>query len=346
MHPMAKGTMTTSAAAPVCWQLHLTALTCVVVCCGVLCCAVLLLCFACSGFGSTDANPKMCSQCPLGTFNEGPLPRAEQPEAPVSLKQQRSSSSSSSRRGSATGQGRLSSTTDGTSHGAADGSSVLAAAPTGDASSQGVHSNNSPYSPVLGSLLKFPQQQQQQQQSQGNSSAGLTASAAAVAVAAAVRPNALLPQQFTNSWGWLVNSGVNPVFYEPTFNPCTPCGPACWTDSPGAISPSQCGEGEPRCLQVQQSNQCYICNSSCLLYWSVIQGGLHNMVRQLLCSASCETHEGLKGPHFNQSITLTRFEQTLCLDLFADCDGAIVGCVAQHVRPLGVQCRHQPRHPA
>jgi hypothetical protein len=223
-----------------------------------LCCidnVVYVLCLACSGFGSTDANPKACSQCPSGTFNEGPLPRAEQPEAFVSLKQRHSSN----RGGSSKRQGRTSSTlADGSdssssssSYGAAGGSITLAEASTVDALLEGVHSSSSssPHSPLLDSLNKLPQQQQQQQ-SQGGPPAGSAASAAAVSVAAAVRSAAVLPQQFINSWGLLVNSGVNPVFYEPTFNPCTPCGPACWTDRPGATSPNRCGEGPVKLLSI------------------------------------------------------------------------------------------------
>jgi hypothetical protein len=49
------------------------------------------------------------------------------------------------------------------------------------------------------------------------------------------------PQQFLDSWGFLRNTGVAPVFYTPTYNPCTPCGPACWTAAPGSTSPQQCG---------------------------------------------------------------------------------------------------------
>jgi hypothetical protein len=32
------------------------------------------------------------------------------------------------------------------------------------------------------------------------------------------------------------------VYYEPTFNPCTPCGPACWTEAPGATNVNECSE--------------------------------------------------------------------------------------------------------
>jgi hypothetical protein len=42
---------------------------------------------------------------------------------------------------------------------------------------------------------------------------------------------------------------VNPVFSRPTYNPCTPCGPGCWTEGPGATSATQCS----KCL----TNSCH-----------------------------------------------------------------------------------------
>lgn len=96
-----------------------------------------------------------------------------------------------------------------------------------------------------------------EQQTQRNSGARTefvqtAAAAAAAASGSSVAATAAVsPQQFTNSWGWLRNSGVNPVFYEPTYNPCTPCGPACWTDSPGATSVRQCGEWHAAAARLQ-----------------------------------------------------------------------------------------------
>jgi hypothetical protein len=195
------------------------------------CCAVLCCC-CCSGFGSTDANPKSCSVCPQGTFNEGPLPRATEA---VGLSSSTSSSSSSS---------------DG--HGSSSvAARALVSVGQPDASWGDPQQATGSQSDAEGSCATGHCLQQSQPDSEAGTGVMRPAASAAVAVAAAGAASsgssvataaAVSPQQFTNSWGWLRNSGVNPVFYEPTYNPCTPCGPACWTDSPGATSVSQCGE--------------------------------------------------------------------------------------------------------
>jgi hypothetical protein len=69
-----------------------------------------------------------------------------------------------------------------------------------------------------------------------------TSLAGSATVSVAATSSAVSPQQFLDSWGFLRNSGINPVFFEPTYDPCTACGPGCWTDSPGSTSPEQCGK--------------------------------------------------------------------------------------------------------
>jgi hypothetical protein len=62
--------------------------------------------------------------------------------------------------------------------------------------------------------------------------------AATAAANATVAVAGIAPQQLPNFQG----TGINAVFYEPTFTPCTQCGPGCYTVEPGARSPKSCSE--------------------------------------------------------------------------------------------------------
>lgn len=236
------------------------------------------MCLWLAGFGSTDANPKRCSMCPQGTFNEGPLPRAEQQPQPNAPGAGRGPPDGAGGDGLGAGDDVGAGADAGEGGFGADGGmqNVRAARTKRRASGrsrQGVVSSGSRKSSVqvAAELGQQPMATSPADCSKGgcqpqhneplqdaspayqpagvHAAAVATASAATAATAASV--SAVSPQQGVNEWGQLVNRGISPVFYEPTFNPCTPCGDACWTNQPGATSVDQCGEG---CCCVELSN--------------------------------------------------------------------------------------------
>lgn len=244
-----------------------------------------------AGFGSTDENPKMCSTCPLNSYNEGPLPRAQQTALGMlsaSLKAANDGvTQSNSTRTDVSGHAMQEEGTHSSAHSAKhqpDTPAKLARLLLKTSKHHKQHHNDSTRTLTRSSWRSKGQQNSRQPASgfrlwrgSSNSSnvwssqpettgsgrhtviqerqssdpaqvaakheeAADKAAPSAEYSAAAVRTAQLHPQQFIDSWGFLRNSGVNPVFYEPTYSPCTQCGPACYTNSPGSTSVKDCSK--------------------------------------------------------------------------------------------------------
>lgn len=186
------------------------------------CCVV-----APAGYGSTDANPTVCSLCPQGSYNAGPQPDS-QPRALAGASEQQQTAVNS--------PGTHSTYDD-----------VGAEAAASSSSSSGSSSEDAYTLAEVAMLHSAEGVGAQQAQVAGQAhydsgSAGMVMAAAAAGV---------FPQQTPDSWEWLRGTGVNPVFYTPTYNPCTPCGPACYTNSPGATSALACSEWDKGDLAVR-----------------------------------------------------------------------------------------------
>jgi len=169
----------------------------------------------------------VCSECPRGTFNEGPLPRAVGPGAAAT--------------GSPAAQGGSSSST-GSSGASRSARSISRNANKGSWKTRSRVQDSNPDVVLLDTADEgYTDEEEDESMPQVTAySAGMTDYPSSVSIAAAAA--GITPQQTPDSWSFLRSSGVNPVFYEPTYNPCTPCGTSCFTDRPGAFSAGQCSK--------------------------------------------------------------------------------------------------------